>query len=150
MPLLFADPLEVIKISRLMISNSNLQLPPQIFYFRLARPLQDLHVLLLEPLLCCLGRVFWVIVMLKYPSMTHYQCPGPIHSPFDVVQLSCPLSRKTFPKHNISTSMFDVGMVFLGSQAAFLLPQTRRVELMPKSWMLVSSDHNTFTQFSSE
>jgi len=32
------------------------------------------------------------------------------------------------------------GMVFLGSWAAFLLLQTRRVE----------SDHNTFTQFSSE
>ncbi|MBN3303319.1 BMPR2 protein, partial [Amia calva] len=40
-----------------------------------------------------------------------------------------------------------VGMVFLGS---FLLLQTRRVELMPKSSILVSSDHNTFTQFSSE
>ncbi len=46
--------------------------------------------------------------------------------------------------------MFDVGMVFLGSWAAFLLLQTRRVELMPKSSILVSSDHNTFTQFSSE
>ncbi|KAK6305180.1 hypothetical protein J4Q44_G00239600 [Coregonus suidteri] len=43
-----------------------------------------------------------------------------------------------------------VGMVFLGSYAAFLLLQTRRVELMPKSSILVSSDHNTFTQFSSE
>uniref|UniRef100_A0A673WAH2 Tight junction protein 2 n=1 Tax=Salmo trutta TaxID=8032 RepID=A0A673WAH2_SALTR len=27
------------------------------------------------PLLCCLGRVFWVIVMLEYPSTTHFQCP---------------------------------------------------------------------------
>ncbi len=44
---------------------------------RLARPLQDLYVLLLEPLLCWLGRVFWVIVMLEYPSTTHFQCPGP-------------------------------------------------------------------------
>ncbi len=24
-----------------------------------------------------LGRVFWVIVMLEYPSTTHFQCPGP-------------------------------------------------------------------------
>ncbi len=74
-PLLFADPLQVIKVSRLTFGNSNLQLPPQIFYgmkvWRLARPLQDLNVLLLE-------------------------------------------------------------------------------SLRPKSWILVSSDHNTFTQFSSE
>ncbi len=34
---------------------------------------------------------------------------GPVHRPFDVVQLSCPLSRKTPPKHNVSTSMFDGG-----------------------------------------
>ncbi len=64
-PLFFADPLEVFKVSRLTFGKSNLQLPPQIFYgikvWRLARPLQDLNVLLLEPLLCCLGRVFWVI-----------------------------------------------------------------------------------------
>ncbi len=60
-PLLFADHLQVIKVSRLMFGNSNLQLPPQIFYgikvWRLARPLQDLNVLLLEPLRCCLGHV---------------------------------------------------------------------------------------------
>ncbi len=53
-PHLFADPLRVIKVSRLMIDNSTLQLSPQIFYgnnvWRLARPLQDLNVLLLEPL----------------------------------------------------------------------------------------------------
>ncbi len=113
-----------------MFGNSNLQLPPQIFYgikvWRLARPLQDLNVLLLEPLLCCLGRVFWVIFMLEYPSTTHFQCPGwlqcpvwlhvhgPVHRPFDAVQLSCPLSRKTPPKHNVSTSMFDGGDGVLG------------------------------------
>ncbi len=79
-PRLFADPLQVIKILRLMFGNSNLLLPPQIFngikVCRLARSLQDLNVLLLELLLCCLGRVFWVIVMLEYPSTTHFQCPG--------------------------------------------------------------------------
>ncbi len=32
---------------------------------------------------------------------------GPIHHPFYAVQLSCPLKRKTPPKHNVSTSMFD-------------------------------------------
>ena len=75
-PLLFADLLQVIKVLRLTFGKSNLQLPPQIFYGIKARPLQDLNVLLLEPLLCCLGRVFWVIVMLEYPSTTYFQCPG--------------------------------------------------------------------------
>ncbi len=126
-PILFADPLQVIKVSRLRFGNSNLQLPPQIFYgikvWRLAGPLQDLNVLL-EPLLCCLGSEFWVIVMLEYPSTTRFQCPvwlqcpGGIwprtSSPFDAVQLSCPLSRKTPPKHNASTSMFDGGHGVLG------------------------------------
>ncbi len=91
--LLFADPLQVIKVSRLMFGNSNLQLPPQIFYgtmvWRLARPLQDLNVLLLEPHLSCLGRVFWVIVMLEYPSTTHFQCLG---------WLQCPGSDNTWPR----------------------------------------------------
>ncbi len=34
---------------------------------------------------------------------------GPVHRPFDAVQLSCPLSRKTPPKHIVSTSMFEDG-----------------------------------------
>ncbi len=75
---------------------------------------------------------------------------GPVHRPFDAVQLSCPLSRKTPQSVMFPPPCLTVGMVFLGSYAAFLLLQTRRVELMPKSWILVSSDHNTFTQFSSE
>ncbi len=61
-PLLLADTLQVIKVSRLTFGNSNLQLPPPIFYgievWRLARPLHDLNELLLDPLICCLGRVF--------------------------------------------------------------------------------------------
>ncbi len=128
-PLLFADPLQVIKVSRLTFVNSNLQLPSQLFYgmkiWRLSRPLQDLSVLLLEPLLCCLGRVFWVIVMLEYPSTTHFHCPGwlqclalmvhgPVHRPFQAVLLSCLLSRKTPSKHDVSTSMFDGGDGVLG------------------------------------
>ncbi len=94
--LLFADSLQVIKVSRPTFGNSNLQLPLQIFYgikvWRLARPLQDLNVLLLEPLLCCLGHVFWVIVMLEYPYTTNFHCPGP-----DVPLMRCPLSRRIFP-----------------------------------------------------
>ncbi len=33
----------------------------------------------------------------------------PVYRPFDAVQLSCPHSRKTPPRHNVSTSMFDGG-----------------------------------------
>ncbi len=39
---------------------------------------------------------------------------GPVHRLFHAVQLSCPLSRKTPPKHNVSTSMFDGGDGVLG------------------------------------
>ncbi len=43
--------------------------------------------------------------------------------------------------------MFDGGDGVLGVIGSFLPLQTRRVELMPKSSILVSSDHNTFTHF---
>ncbi len=73
---------------------------------------------------------------------------GIVHRSFDAVQLFCPLSI-TPPKHNVSTSMFDGEDGVLGDIGClFLLLQRRWVELMPKSWILVSSDHNTFTQFS--
>ncbi len=100
-PLLFADLLQVIKVSRLMFGSSNVQLPSQIFYgikvWRLARPLQDLNVLLLEPLLCCLGHVFWVIVMLEYPSTTEGRSFSPkiwrymAPSIVPLMQCSCPV-----------------------------------------------------------
>ncbi len=74
---------------------------------------QDLKVFLLEPLLCCLGCVFWVIVMLEYPSTTHFQCPGPWrYMALSIVYLmwcSCPVSLAEKAKHNVSTSMFDGG-----------------------------------------
>ncbi len=74
---------------------------------------------------------------------------GPVHRSFDAVQLFCPLSRKTSLKHNVSTFMFDGGDgVLLGIGS--IPPPPRRVDLKPKSLILVSSDHNTFTQFSSE
>ncbi len=54
------------------------QLPPYIFYWvqvwRLARPLKDLEMLLMEPILSCPCCVFGVIVMLKDPATTHLQC----------------------------------------------------------------------------
>ena len=60
-------------------------------------PLQDLNMLNFEPLLCSLGRMFWVIVMLEDTSTTHFQCSlrlspkispehDPIHPPLDTVK----------------------------------------------------------------
>ncbi len=85
----------------------------------------DLNELFLEPLLCCLGRVFWV--MLEYPSTTRFQCPdwfqcpgpdGTWPRPSDAVQLSCPLSRNPPPPPpqsiTFSTFMFDGGDGVLG------------------------------------
>ncbi len=121
--LLFADPLQVINISRLTFGSSNLQLPPQIFYgmkvWRLARPLQDLNVLLLEPLLCCLAVCFgslscWNTHPRPIFNALALMLHGPVHRPFDAVQLYCLLSRKTPPEHNVSTSMFDGGDGVLG------------------------------------
>ncbi len=131
------------------------QIKPSVQVWRLARPLQDLEMLLTEPLLSCPCCVFRVIVMLEDPAMTHLQCSywgkevvgqnltihGPIHPPFNTVQSSCPLCRKAPPKHDVSTPCFTVGMVFLGLYSSFFFLQKRRVEFIPKSYILVSSDH---------
>ncbi len=62
--------------------------------------------------------VFWVIIMLENPSMTHFQCPGPdgtwTYINLLMREVFHPLSRKTPPKHNVSTSMFDGGDGVLG------------------------------------
>ncbi len=87
--------------------------------WRLARPLQDLEMLLTKPLLRCPGGVFGIIVMLKDPATLHLQCPcwwkevftqnltihGPIHSFLYTDQSSWSLCRKTAPKHDVSTPM---------------------------------------------
>ncbi len=62
---------------------------------------------------------------------------GPVHHTFDAVQLSCPLSRKTPPKHNVSTSMFDSGDGVLWVIGSIPPLPNMRVELMPKSSILV-------------
>ncbi len=69
-----------------------------------------------------------------------------------LMRCSCPVPLAEKQPHSITfpPPCLKVGMVFLGSQAAFLLLQTPWAELMPKSLILVSSDHNTFTQFSTE
>ncbi len=51
-------------------------------------------------------------------------------------------------KHDVSTPMLHGWMVFLGLYSSFFL-QTQRVEFIPKSYILVSSDHMTFSHASS-
>ena len=106
---------------------------------------------LFEPLLFCLGLMFWIIVMLEDPSTTHFQCAhwgkevvahrlhGPIHPPLDTKH---PQNIRFPPP------CFTVWMVFLGLYWASLFLQTRWVELMPNGSILVSSDHITFSQAS--
>ena len=56
-PLLHTDLLQILEVSGLSLGNTDFQLPPKIFYWvqvwRLSRPLQDLEMLLTEPLLSC-------------------------------------------------------------------------------------------------
>ena len=77
-PLLHTDLLLILQVLGLSLGNTDFQLPPKIFYWvqvwRLARPLQDLEMLLTEPLLRCPGSVLWVVVMLEDPATTHLQC----------------------------------------------------------------------------
>ncbi len=90
----------------------------------------------------------------------HCHAGIPIHDPFSMpwpwrymtpsiiplMQSSCPvpLAEKHLYSIMFPPPCLTVGMVFLGSYAAFLL-QTWQVESMPKSSNMISSDHNTFT-----
>ena len=72
-------------------------------------------------------------------------------SPYTSIRWSrpVPLVEKHPQSIRFPPPCFTVGMVFLGLYSAFLFLQTRRVELMPNSSILVSSDHITFSQASS-
>ncbi len=59
-----------------------------------------------------------------------------------------------FAKKHPQSMMFPppcitVGMMFLGLYSSFFFLQTRQVEFIPKSYILVSSDHMTFSRASS-
>ncbi len=71
----------------------------------------------------------------------------PIHPPLNSVQSSCPLCRKAPPKHDVSTPMLHGWDGVLG--IVLILLQTQRVEFIPKSSILVSSDYMTFSYASS-
>ncbi len=156
------------QISSRAVMFWDFQLPPKIFYgveiWRLARPLQDLEMLLTKPLLRCPGGVFGIIVMLKDPATFHLQCPCwwkevfyskshdtwphsffPLHRSVVLV----PLQKKQPQSMMFPPPCFTVGMVFFGCNSAFFLLQTQQVEFLPKSSILVSSDHMTFSQSSS-
>ena len=60
-----------------------------------------------------------------------------------------PLADKQTQSIMLPLPCLMIKMVFFGSKSAFFL-QTRPIELMPKSSILVSSDHSIFFQRSSE
>ncbi len=109
------------------------------------------------------GGVFGIIVMLKDPacfssmpllmeggfhSKSHDTLPHsffPLHRSVVLV----PLQKNSPKAWCFHPPCFTVGMVFFGCNSAFLSPPNRQVEFLPKSSILVSSDHMTFSQSSS-
>ena len=79
------------------------------------------------------------------PNIPRYMAPSIVPSSHPV-----PLAEKQPQSIMFSHPCLTVGMVFLGSYSASFPLQTRRVELMPKSSILVSSDHIMFSQSSLE
>ena len=151
-PLLFADPLQILKVPRLSLHR-----------FLMGFRSGD-----------WLGHSITVVFTLLLPRpyvLGHCHVGRPIHNPFSVLSLreggcrpkcpgtwphsssprSCPvpLAEKHPQSIRFPPPCFTVGMVFLGLYSAFLFLQTRRVKLMPNSSILVSSDHITFSQASS-
>lgn len=59
---------------------------------------------------------------------------GSVLCPLNVTKSLCNLSRQTAIQQNVSTSVLDVGMLLFGSYT------TRRIEQMPNSLIVVSSD----------
>ncbi len=121
------------------------QLPPKIFYgveiWRLARPLQDLEMLLTKPLLRCPGGVFGIIVMLKDPrfifnaladgrrfslKISRYMAPFILF--FTQISRPGPFAQKQPQSMMFPPPCSTVGMVFFGCNSAFFLLQTRQVE----------------------
>ncbi len=123
----------------LSLGNTDFQLPPKIFYgveiWRLARPLQDLEMLLTKPLLRCPGGVFGDHCHAERPSHVSSSMPllmeGGFHSKsHDTLPHSFfPLHRsvvlvplqKTGPKHDVSTPMLHsrYGVLWDATQHSF-------------------------------
>ncbi len=119
------------------------QLPPKIFYgveiWRLARPLQDLEMLLTKPLLRCPGGVFGIIVMLKDQprfifnaladgrrfSLKISRYMAPFILSFTQISRPGPFAEKQPQSMMFPPPCFTVGMVFFGCNSALFLLQTR-------------------------
>jgi hypothetical protein len=140
----------------LLLGNTDFQLLPKIFYgveiWRLARPLQDLEMLLTKPLLRCPDGVFGIIVMLKDPArfifnaladgrrfslkISRYMAPFILS--FTRISRPGPFAEKQAQSMMFPPPCFTVGMVFFGCNSAFFVLQTQRVEFLPKSYILVN------------
>ncbi len=68
---------------------------------------------------------------------------------FTQISLPGPFAEQQPQSMMFPPPCFTVGMVFFGCNSAFFLLQTWQVEFLPKSYILVSSDHMTFSQSSS-
>ncbi len=109
-PLLFADPLQVIKVSMtrtfssLHIFSMGLRSGDWQGHSRTLMCFFLSHSFVALAMCYVYGRMLcvWLCVFFNALALT-------VHGPFDAVQLSWTLSRKTPPKHNVSTSMFDGG-----------------------------------------
>src|SRR4029434_899594 len=99
-PLLFADPLQILKVAVSMGGNEGMRIKPNIPRYTVASIVASM------------------------------QWSHPV-----------PLAEKQPQSIMLPPPCLTVGMVFFGSYSAFFPLQTRQVELMPKSLILVSSDH---------
>ena len=82
-------------------------------------------------------------------SLKISQYMAPFILSFTRISRPGPLAEKQPQSMMFPPPCFTVGMVFFGCNSAFFLLPTRRVEFLPKSSILVSSDHMTFSQSSS-
>ncbi|KAL6478118.1 hypothetical protein MHYP_G00139530, partial [Metynnis hypsauchen] len=117
-------------------------------------PLQDLETLfpslhkqcVTQTQPCCIfnaltdGRRFWLNIS-RYMAL--------FLLPLTQISRPVPFAEKQPKSMMFPPTCFTVGMVFLGCNSAFFFLQTRRVEFLPKSSILVSSDHMIFSQSSS-
>uniref|UniRef100_A0A3P9DV41 Uncharacterized protein n=1 Tax=Maylandia zebra TaxID=106582 RepID=A0A3P9DV41_9CICH len=85
------------------------------------------------------GRRFWL-------KISRYMAPFILS--LTRISRPVPLAEKQPHSMMFPPPCFTVGMVFLGCNSVFFFLQTRRVEFIPKSSTLVSSDHMTFSQSS--
>ncbi len=144
------------QISSRAVMFWDFQLPPKIFYgveiWRLARPLQDLEMLLTKPLLrcraVCLGSlscwktqprfIFNALADGRRFSLKISWYMAPFILSFTQISRPGPFAEKQPQSMMFPPPCCTVGMVFFGWNSAFFLLQTRQVEFLPKSSILVS------------